>query len=111
MAERLFSITKNLFKAYKCPERFKQRFRSSNLSTRFGQFVLYSAAFYNWEDQGVSDNEIQNTIQEFTYTSKLFFDQRNKKLTSHDCPLKRNSLLKDEWEAVLVQDDYQVLIQ
>lgn len=72
--------------------------------------MIYSAAFYNWEDQGVSDHEIKSTIQEFAYTSKVFFDQRNKKLTSHDCPLKKNSLLKDEWEAVLVQDDYQVII-
>lgn len=106
MTERLFFITKGLFKTYKCPERIKQKFKP--IANHFGQFVLYSAAFYNWDEQGVSDNEIKNTIQEFVYTSKLFFDQR-KKLSINDCPIKKNGFLKDEWEAVLVQDDYQVI--
>ena len=108
MTERLFFIAKKLFKTYKCPERIKQQFRPNSLRNRLGQFVVYSAAFYNWEEQGVSDHEIKHTIQEFVYTSKQFFDQRSKKLASHECPLKSSSLLKDEWEAVLVQDNYQV---
>ena len=95
-------------------ERIRSRFKP--ITDRFGQFVLYSAALYNWDEQGVSDHEIKSTIQEFVDTSRVFFDQRSKKLTNApDCQsvqktLKANSteLLKDEWEAVLVKDSYQV---
>ena len=96
-------------------ERIRTRFKP--ITDRFGHFVLYSAALYNWDEQGVSDHEIKSTIQEFVDTSKVFFDQRSKMLTNGpDCPravkktLKANSteLLKDEWEAVLVKDSYQV---
>ena len=111
MTERLFFIAKNLFKqyrTYKCSEQIKNKFKP--ITNRFGQFVVYSAAFYNWDEQGVSDKEIKNTIQEFVYTSKVFFDQRHKKLTPNDRPIKRNDskLLKDDWEAVLIKDNYQV---
>jgi len=117
MTERIFFIAKNLFKTYKHPvqERIKTKFKP--ITNRFGQFVLYSAAFYNWDEQGVSDYEIKNTIQEFVDTSKLFFDQRSKKQLSsggQDCSLKKkqitkvNQLLKDEWEAIIVKNDYQV---
>lgn len=117
MTERLFSITKNLFKTYKCPERIKTKFKP--LKDRFGQFLIYSAAFYNWDDQGVSENEIKKTIQEFIDTSKVFFDQRNKTLNDGiklDCPVKRSTLSKSnrnefltgEWEAIIVQEHYQV---
>lgn len=53
MTERLFFLAKNLFKSNKCKEqlyKFKKQFKP--ITNRFGQFVLYSAAFYNWDEQG-----------------------------------------------------------
>lgn len=116
MSERLFYLAKNLFKFYKRPEqlqKFKKQFKP--FSNRFKQFVVYSAAFYNWDEQGITDQEIKNTIDEFVFTSKVFFDQRNRKQL-HECPIKKsqqqksvsNEMTKDEWEAVIIKEYYQV---
>ena len=54
MTERLFFLAKNLFKSNQCKEqlyKFKKQFKP--ITNRFGQFVLYSAAFYNWDDNGI----------------------------------------------------------
>jgi hypothetical protein len=79
-----------------------------------------------WEQQGITEQDISRAIREFINTSKVFFDSHPsqsscKQIPSsihHQVPATESGhkkkaefskTLGDDWEQIIVQDNYQVI--